>query len=116
MHNTLNALLRNATLTEVEASLALMIEKRTFSEQGNRMLGILNDTIDKCRTIEQENNTVPFVYDFDFYRTSIGVVELKMNANQEIKMNILTQKVRLLWEVVPRIAIDDDNIALPILD
>ena len=34
-------------------------------------------------------------------------------ANQEIKMNILTQKVRLLWEVVPRIAIDDDNIALP---
>ena len=51
--------------------------------------------------------------DFDFYRTSIGVVELKMNANQEIKMNILTQKVRLLWEVVPRIAIDDDNIALP---
>ena len=101
--NTLNALLRNATLTEVEASLALMVENRTFSEQGNRMLGILNDTIDKCRTIEQENNTVPFVYDFDFYR----------NANQEIKMNILTQKVRLLWEVVPRIAIDDDNIALP---
>ena len=45
--NTLNALLRNATLAEVEASLALMIENRTFSEQGNRMLGILNDTISK---------------------------------------------------------------------
>lgn len=110
---TVNTLLRNVTLKEVEASLALMIENRTFSEQGQMTLGLLNEAINNCRTIEQANNTISFVYDFDFYKTSVGVVELKMNVNQESKLNIVSHKFRLLWEVALKAGLDEDQINLP---
>lgn len=110
---TLNCLLKNITLAEVETNLALMIENRTFSEQGQLTLVHLNQAIENCRVVEQNNNTIPFIYDFDFYKVSVGVVELKMNVNQDAKMNIATYKFRLLWEITPKATIDEDQIEIP---
>ena len=99
---TVNTFLRNVTLTEVETSLALMIENRTFSEQGQMTLGLLNEAINNCRTIEQANNTISFVYDFDFYKTSVGVVELKMNVNQDFLEKLGVEEAGvIIWTTTP---------------